>query len=143
VKCASAISPAGAAVWCSEAYPGRITDTAIIRVSGFLDQMRRDEEAAADRGFEEVAHLLAAQGSKLTYPPKRFRGQKMLTADEAEETSQQANLRIHIERAYANATKFNYVAGEICLDSVDMIGKIFRVVFLCANNFHRPLQNAA
>lgn len=65
------------------------------------------------------------------------------TAEDVEETSAQANLRIHIERAYAAACKFNYVAGELNLDAVDMSSRIFRVVFLCSVNFHKPLRSAS
>ena len=71
VKFLSAITPAGAALWCSDAFPGKISDTDICRVSGFLDLMQ-GEACAADRGFEQVAHMLAKKGCSLTHPPKRF-----------------------------------------------------------------------
>lgn len=153
VKILSAITPAGAAVWCSDAYPGRITDTEIARVSGFVQWMNKGEAAAADRGFDQVSHLLAEKGSHICFPPKRLPGKKdagtgkreakPFTADEVKETSAQANLRIHIERAYAAACKFKYVAQELNLDAVDMVSRIFRVVFFCAVNFHKPLRSAA
>ena len=71
VRFLSSITPAGAALWCSDAFPGKISDTDICRVSGFLDLMQ-GEECAADRGFEQVAHMLAKKGCSLTHPPKRF-----------------------------------------------------------------------
>ena len=117
----------------------------ISQVSGFLELMEKGDACAADRGFEQLAPLLAEKECYLVYPPKRFRGKKdaetgqqktkPFTADEVAETSAQANLRIHIERAYAAVFKFNYVAGELNLDAVDMISRIFRVVFLCSVNF--------
>jgi hypothetical protein len=153
VKFVSAITPAGAALWCSDAFPGRISDTDICQVSGFLDLMQKGDACAADRGFDQVAHPLAKKGCSLTHPPKRLPGKRdaatgkryplPFTAEDVEETSAQANLRIHIERAYAAACKFNYVAGELKLDAVDMISRIFRVVFLCSVNFHQPLRAAS
>jgi len=153
VKFVSAITPAGAALWCSDAFPGRISDTDICQVSGFLDLMQKGDACVADRGFDQVAHPLAKKGCSLIHPPKRLPGKRdaatgkryplPFTAEDVEETSAQANLRIHIERAYAAACKFNYVAGELKLDAVDMISRIFRVVFLCSVNFHKPLRAAS
>ena len=149
VKVLVAISPGGAALWCSDAYPGRIDDTSIVKVSGILKWLEKGECVAADRGFEGAARALLLQGNQLVHPAKRRVGKRRpdgsrepapnFTADEADDTSAQANLRIHVERAIANACKFNLVAQTFPLDRVDLIGRIFRVVFLVANNFGAPL----
>lgn len=149
VKVLVAISPGGAALYCSDAYPGRIDDTSIVKVSGILKWLEKGECVAADRGFEGAARALLLQGNQLVHPAKRRVGKRRpdgsrepapnFTADEADDTSAQANLRIHVERAIANACKFNLVAQTFPLDRVDLIGRIFRVVFLVANNFGAPL----
>ena len=69
----------------------------ISQVSGFLELMEKGDACAADRGFEQLAHLLAEKECYLVYPPKRFRGKKdaeigqqktkPFTADEVAETS--------------------------------------------------------
>ena len=102
--------------------------------------MRDGEEVAADKGFEQVAHLLAALGCKLNYPPKRF-VKVGLTSEEADETANQANLRIHIERAYSRTKQYRFLSSEVRISQLDMIGKVFRIVFFVGNNFHRPLTN--
>jgi hypothetical protein len=140
LKFCSSITPGGATKDCSDGFPGRITDTAIVRVCGFLDRMRPGEEVAADEGFEQVGHYLAAIGCKLTYPPKKFPNVEF-TAEEMADTAAQANLRIHIERAYGRVKSYRYLGTTMRISQVDLAGKIFRIVFFVANNFKTPLRN--
>ena len=136
---AGAISPGGAAVFCSDAYPGSISDTAIVRVCGFLDKLRPGDKVGADKGFYGCAGDLLAKGCDIAHPPRRFPGQPHLTADEAGETQRQANLRIHVERAYSGPRKYKYIGNEGNIDWADLMGTVFEIVYFVHNNFHLPL----
>ena len=62
-------------------------------------------------------------------------------ADEASDTARQANLRIHVERAFARVKKFRLFSRTVALHHVDMLGKLFWIVFMVSNNFALPLTN--
>ena len=90
-----AISPAGAMVYCSSAYPGRITDQKLTEVSGVMDVLEPGDAMATDKGFN-IDALMLSIGCKVIHPPKRRRGKKPHTPEAAMDTAEQANLRIQI-----------------------------------------------
>jgi hypothetical protein len=140
-KVLASISPAGAALFASAVYGGRITDTTLTQICGYLDRVTRGGRYAADKGFVGNSHDFIARGADLAMPPKKFHQQAVFTADEARDTAGQANLRIHVERAFARVKKYRFFAHKVCLHQVDMLGKVFGIVFLVGNNYHLPLTN--
>lgn len=74
-------------------YGGRASDVHIVRNSGFLNNIQRYDLVMADRGFKIREDLLAI-GSNLS----NFACMQMHCRD-VKETSQIANVRIHVERA--------------------------------------------
>lgn len=68
VKLLGAITPGGAAVFSSDAYPGRVTDDKLTRACGFVGTMGPGEAAAADKGFLSSKPLFAAEGKELRMP---------------------------------------------------------------------------
>ena len=78
------ISPSGAVVFVSNLYPGCISDTELIRRSGLLDLLDRDDSVIADRGFD-IEEDLALLGVRLNIPPF-LRGKEQLSAQELVET---------------------------------------------------------
>ena len=133
VKYLVEISPAGAGTYCSDGYPGRISDPELVRVSGYLKRAQRGDVYAADRGFEAVKHMLAALGADLIAPTFRFNGQESLTDDEARDSTMQANMRIHVERAIGRAKMFAACRKTLKIDEVDMADAVFRTCFLLGN----------
>jgi hypothetical protein len=114
-KILGGISPAGAHVYVSEAFPGRISDQAIVRFSGFLDKLETGDAVAADRGFD-IEAMLKDIGCLVVHPPnarKSAKGdsaaekeaKKRFTTSAARDTSAQANLRIHIERGFGECAR--------------------------------------
>ena len=99
IKILVGISPCGAATFVSDAYPGKISDVEQVRACDYCKRGETGDKFAADRGFEQVKHDLAAVGADLIAPTMRFRGQSHLTTDEAEDTSSQAN-----NHAYSRGT---------------------------------------
>ena len=141
-KIIGAITPGGAAVFSSDAYPGKVTDPMLTKACGYIDRAEKGDLMSADRGFEGCKHDFNKLGVDLVAPPTRFRNQGQFTEDEARETFKQANLRIHIERAYARAKAYKMLGQELPLDGLDLIGKIFNIVFLVCNNPHASLINS-
>ena len=139
VKLLGAITPGGAAVFSSDAYPGRVTDDKLTRACGFVGTMGPGEAAAADKGFLSSKPLFAAEGKELRMPAVRNR---TLTGDQVADSSAQSNLRIHIERAFAGPKSYRMLGGEIRITQVDLVGMIFSTVFFCHVNFHRPLTGS-
>jgi len=133
-KVLASISPAGAALFGSEVYGGRITDTTLTQICGYLKRVVRGGRYAADKGFVGNTHDFIARGADLAMPPKKFNNQKVFTDDEERETAGQANLRIHVERAFARVKKYRFFAHKVGIHQVDMLGKVFRIVFLVGNN---------
>lgn len=78
-------------------YGGRASDVHIVRNSGFLNNIQRYDLVMADRGFKIREDLLAI-GSNLAIPPSSAACMQMHCRD-VKETSQIANVRIHVERA--------------------------------------------
>ena len=96
-----------------------------------MDELE-EAEAAATTAATSVRDGTIKSMLEAGCPPKRRKKQTALTVDEAEDTADQANLRIHIERAYARTKQFRFLAGEVRINQVDIVGKIFSVVSLCS-----------
>ena len=80
----------------------------------------------ADEDFL-IFYMLGKKGATLHIPPKARRGQKQFTADDNVKTSRVANLRIHVERAFARVKQFKYLSNRVKLTSVDMTAPVFYV----------------
>jgi len=84
------ISPCGSITYISEAIPGYVTDNTIVRVSRSIDFLREGSALMADR----------LQGLRLIMPAcslvaGRGKGTASMTPQEAQNTDEIANLRIH------------------------------------------------
>ena len=132
-----AISPAGAMVYCSSAYPGRITDQKLTEVSGVMDVLEPGDAMAADKGFN-IDALMLSIGCKVIHPPKRRRGKKPHTPEAAMDTAEQANLRIHVERAFARVKTYGILKNQQRIVTCDLLGSVFYVVAMLTN-FSLPL----
>ena len=58
--------------------------------------------------------------------------------DEVLETARQANLRIHVERAFGRMKNFHFLSKKVKINQMDLIGSVFHVVAMLTN-FMAPL----
>ena len=131
------ITPIGAIAFTSDVYGGRITDTKLTEVCGLLDLIEHMDAIVADRGFL-INDLLSGKGAKCIYPNFKFRNQTQFDPDEVLETAQQANLRIHVERAFGRMKNFHWLSKQLKLAQLDLAGSVFGVVAMLTN-FYTPL----
>ena len=88
-----------------------------------------------DRGFD-IGDVLP-EGVTLNIPP--FKGTRsQLTAEETEETSKIASVRIHVERAIGRVKNYHILEGIIPLSLTPVADQIF-IVCCLLTNFLPPL----
>lgn len=100
--------------WVSPVYGGPASDVHIIRDSGFLNNIQKYDLVMADRGFKIREDLLAV-GSNLAIPPSSATSMQMCSKD-VKETSQIADVRIHVEsnKKNQNLQDFHYALLTNC-----------------------------
>lgn len=108
VKFLIGATPDGLIIFISKGFSGRITDTEIIKRSGFLDFIKQNMEIMADRGFKDVAGDVISKGGILIKPPSTKAG-TIYTAEEAAMCKVVAAVRIHIERAIGRVRHFAFL----------------------------------
>lgn len=127
----------GAFTFCSDAYPGRITDPEITRISGFLDLIHKYGVTVADKGFF-MHHDFSERSHKLLVPVKASKGQEFFSEDSMVMTAEIARKRIHVERAFQRAQEFKILHKIIPVTEIDIFGMIFKIC--CGlTNFQPPL----
>ena len=142
-KILAAISPTGAYVWSSDAFPWRIPDIEICSHSGFYQLVNPGDCYPADKGFDTLADDLQKLEARVVAPPRKFRNTAQFTSDEREEGALQSNLGIHVERHFSRVQSWEFFnKKKISLHMSDLVGNAFCVVsHLC--NFARPLHRDA
>ena len=123
-------------IFVSKLYPGSISDKELMRQSGILDLLERDDSIMADRGFD-ILKDLAPRGVRLNIPPF-LRGKTQLDQREMTETKRIASLMIHVERCMERIKNYHIFDEVMPLSLMDVADQIF---FVCAvlTNFHPPL----
>ena len=117
IKFLVAITPTGAVSWISSMYGGRASDCHIVRDSGFLDNIERYDLVLADRGFKIREELLTI-GANLAIPPSSAASMQMCAKD-VRQTSQIANVRVHVERAIRRIKVFRILKQELKFPAFD------------------------
>ena len=128
----------------SEAYPGSITDYNLVIASGVMDLLEPGDGLLADRGFK-IWSLALARKVRLIIPACSFSQGKgkdtvPMTAQEAQNTYEIANLRIHVERAMAaNKRGWRILQSPLPRNRLRLASAI---VGICARmaSYHAPLQ---
>lgn len=137
LKFLGAICGNGAFTFASDAYPGRITDPQITRLSGFLDKIHEYGVTSADKGFMMQTDF-SLKNHLLAVPPKAANKQEFFTSDQMVDTGRIARKRIHVERAFRRAQEYQILHRRVPILEVDIWGMIFKVCCgLC--NFQPPL----
>ena len=125
------ISPAGAVMFFSEGWRGRVSDKQIILKSGFLSKIMPGDCILADRGFliEEDLHMKGAHLSM-----SKFRkGKNQLPAKDLHESRHIANVRIHIERVLGQQKDFKILQTTTPITQVDLIDSIMITISSIVN----------
>lgn len=124
IKFLVGISPSGFISFLSDCYGGRKTDKFITQDSGFYENLERDDEIMADRGFqiqEELLHYFC----RLIVPPGK-RAKSQMTEAECLKTKTVANLRIHIERAINRMKYFRILKSVLPISMLQHVDDIIR-----------------
>lgn len=87
-------APNGTLTYCSNLYPGSVSDKMIVKHCGILTQLERGDLVLADKGF--LISDILPQGVSLNIPPFLYGPQ--FTPAEVDRTRRIAKARIHIER---------------------------------------------
>lgn len=109
-------TPDGLVSYISEGYGGRVSDTAIVEDSGYVDKVPCNSQVMADRGFKHVSALLLQRGSVLVRPPSVIEDEP-LSKEESKEAKRIAALRIHVERVIGRLREFQLLAKTNCIDN--------------------------
>ena len=124
VKILIGISPSGFITFLSDCYGGRQSDKFITQDSGFYENLERDDEVMADRGFqlrEELYHYFC----RLVVPPGKHLKLQMTEA-ECKTTKEVANLRIHVERAINRIKTFRILKTTLPICMLQHVDDIVR-----------------
>lgn len=120
------ISPAGAVMFLSHGWGGRVSDKQITQESGFLNKVTVGDCILADRGFL-IEDELNEKGAILKIP--RFtKGKSQLSAQEVDESRQLAHVRIHVERVIGRLKDYRILQTVIPISQVDLIDDIMTVI---------------
>ena len=136
IKFLVAITPTGAVSWVSPVYGGRASDIHIVRDSGFLNLIERFDLVMADRGFKIKEELLTVSAN-LAIPPSAAASMQMRAKD-VKETSQIANVRIHVERAIRRIKVFRILKQEMPMSVLPLADDIL-VACAALCNLQGPL----
>lgn len=138
VKLLFVLSPAGKITFVSDAYPGRITDYDLVRLSGFLELVEPGDRYAADKGVTINPLLLPLQ-AMITMPPRKHTNQQQFSSDSAKEVHTQAKVRVHVERAIRKIKVFKYVSQTQPLHTLRYFSKAVFVVSMLVNYWGAPV----
>ena len=139
VKILGVVTPCGAFVYSSPAYPARATDNAVTELSGFLRHVERGDMFVADKGFT-LFYKLNKLDCFLHIPPFKRPGVEQFTTEELERTSRVANMRIHVERAFERTKSWKIFDRPIPILLLDLVDQMFYVCSMLSN-MQRPLVN--
>ncbi|XP_030762457.1 uncharacterized protein LOC115887232 [Sitophilus oryzae] len=101
-------TPDGFINFISIGYGGRISDSLLVQICGYLDQVPVESSVMADRGFKDIAKFLHERKVNLVRPPSVSSSTKPTRA-EVMESKRIASLRIHIERVIRRIREFQYL----------------------------------
>ena len=125
------ISPAGAIMFLSSGWGGRVSDKQITIKSGFLDKVQQGDLVLADRGFL-IRGDLQQRGAVLKIP-SFTKGKKQLSAKEVDESRLLSRVRIHVERVIGRLKTYRLLQTNIPMSQVDLIDDIMTVISACVN----------
>ncbi len=113
------------------------------KLSGYLRNIKPDDQQLGDRGFE-IQDLIALMRGRYFAPPNsrkcKYGKKQRLNRKEVQDTRKFANLRIPVEIAIGRLKKFKLLANKITLKSRDLINKTVQVAAAFCNLLPRLIQ---
>lgn len=134
VKAVTGVAPNGALVFCSDLYPGSVSDVAIVEHSNFLKLLKPGDLLLADKGFTLFDKL--PPGVSLNIPPF-LSGKSHFTKKEAELCTKIGRARIHVERSNERTKNFE-ILSHIPSHYRGLSTKLFQLCS-CLTNLQAPL----
>lgn len=126
IKYLIGITPAGAVMFISKGWGGRVSDKEITIKSGFFEKLTNGDRILADRGFL-INKELAVKGAFLSIP-SFTKGKKQLSAQEVGVSRQIANVRIHVERVIGRLKKFKILNSIIPISQVNLLNHVMTII---------------
>lgn len=136
VKFLVGIVPTGGCCFLSDGFEGCISDKEIVRKSGLLELLHKQDLILADRGFN-IADLCNKIGCSVLIPPF-LKGRARLTNHEVRETRDIAAARIHVERFIGRMKEFRILQKTVTKTMLPMLSQIVFVIAMMVN-FQSPL----
>jgi hypothetical protein len=134
-KCLVVVAPSGSFTFISHLFCGSMSDIAIIKMSGFLDLLEKDDSVMADKGFK-IGKLLEGKGVALNLPPF-LANMQQFTPEQVKETEEIASVRIHVERAIGRVKEYR-IFDKVPLSMMGSINQLW-VIACILSNFQLPL----
>ena len=131
VKGLVGIAPSGAVTFVSDLFTGRCSDKQIVRASGILELLEKEDDVMADRGFEIEELLREGVAPFLNDEPR-------LSLQDEWKTRKIASVRIRVERAIRRFKTFHIMHNILPLTMAADFNKIC-VVCCYLTNLLPPL----
>lgn len=126
------VSPDGAIIDVSQAYPGRASDKFIFNNEKIMDKLVPTEDAImVDKGFA-IENECRDHAIKL-YRPPFLKNKKQLTKEEADNNYDIAKARIHVERANQRIKIFNCLRYDIDCNMLRVLEEIMFIICAVVN----------
>ena len=120
----------------SDLFPGRCSDKQIVRESGILDLLEKEDDVMGDRGFE-IEDVLP-EVVTLNIPPF-LNDEPRLSLEDESKTRKIASVRVHVERAIRRFKTFQIVHNILPLTMAADFNKIW-VICCYLTNLLPPLM---
>jgi hypothetical protein len=132
------ISPLMLPVFASDIFPGSISDEEIVWISGILKHAHHGDRWLADKRFL-IQDLLDSYGVRIDTPEK-LKNKKQFSRLEDITNRQNAQARVHVERAIRRVKLFRILKAVIPIRYEHLLSKIWKVCCLLTG-FLPPLVN--
>ena len=123
-------------VYVSEGYTGRISDKALTKVSGFLDEIPPFCSIMADKGFNLFDECAERNITSIVAPGKRSASQ--MTPVQVSKTSAITKVRFLVEQMIRRIKTFKILVNELPMSMLENVDDIMPIcAALC--NFKEPM----
>ena len=140
-KALIACTPGGTVSYISHVCGGDMSDVEVVRRSGLLDKIQKNDRIMADKGFSNKDDFLFEGAQLIT--PEILKKDTQFTVAKNVVNAEISNARIHVERVIRRMKDFKILQGPIPLSLADIVDNIF-VVCGCLVNLMGilvPLQS--
>ena len=118
-------TPGGSVSYISQAVGGEMSDVELVRRSGFLQMLKKNDKVMADKGFTNKDDFSSAGVDLITPEFKKKDVQFSVTKNI--KNAEVSNARIHVERVIGRLKDFQILQGPIPLCLTDLVDSIFTV----------------